>query len=108
METEKNKKNKWKTRMRDFLGKVFLYSARWFGLLLIFGVLAFSVYVWNKYIVNAEWSEEKKKAYISEQAVFSFNRASYQKVLDIINSRAEKLGGKENFSGRDIFFPEGF
>lgn len=108
MGTEKNKKEGWKKRIRNFSGKTFSYFARWFGLLMIFGVLIFSVYVWNRYVFNAEWSEEKKKAYIGEQAVFSFDRTLYQKALDFVNSRAEKLKSQENFSGRDIFFPEGF
>jgi hypothetical protein len=90
----------------DILAKVGRFSARWFYLLVLFAVAVYAVFVWNKYIVKSEWSEEKKQSYINEQAVFSFDRESYEQATDFLKRREQKTNNGERFSGKDIFFPE--
>lgn len=84
------------------------FLLRWTYLFLLIALTAYSVYVWKKFIIDADWSEEKKQKYIEEQAVFSFDRKSFEKTLEIMKSKKEKLDNPENFSSRDVFFPEGF
>lgn len=81
---------------------------RWTYLFLLIVLTAYSAYVWKKFIIDADWSEEKKQKYIEEQAVFSFDRKSFEKTLEIMKRKKEKLESAEKFSGRDVFFPEGF
>lgn len=106
METEKKGKIEKLSRARGALQKVFSIFLRWFCLVVIVISSIYAVWIWEKYILNADWSEEKKKAYISEQSVLSFDEAKYEKALEVMNSRREKLENGEKFSGRDIFFPE--
>jgi flagellar biosynthesis/type III secretory pathway M-ring protein FliF/YscJ len=109
METEKKEKRaKVSQTIRIKFQKLLHFFSRWFFWMMIFLSFFYAALIWKKYIVNAEWSEEKKKAYISEQSVLPFNEEKYKKALEIKNSRQEKLGKGEKFSGRDIFFPEGF
>ena len=93
---------------KEILRKTGAFLLRWFYLILLLGVMAYAVWIWNKIIFNADWSAEKKQAYISEQSVFSFDNKSYQQVTDLINLRKEKLNSNYKFTGKDIFFPDGF
>lgn len=90
------------------LRKTGAFILRWFYLIAFLGVLAYTIWLWNKFIFNADWSAEKKQAYISEQSVFSFDNKSYQQVTDMINLRKERLNSDYKFTGKDIFSPEGF
>jgi len=109
METEKKEKiTKTSQATKERLQKLLHFFSRWFFLMMIFLSSFYAVLIWKRYIINTEWSEEKKRAYISEQSVLPFDEERYKKVLEIRNSRREKLEKGENFSGRDIFFPEGF
>lgn len=93
---------------KEILRKTGAFLLRWFYLILFLGVMAYAVWIWNKIIFNADWSAEKKQAYISEQSVFSFDNKSYQQVTGMINLRKEKLNSNYKFTGKDIFFPDGF
>ncbi|MDD3486931.1 MAG: hypothetical protein PHF35_00935 [Candidatus Moranbacteria bacterium] len=64
--------------------------------------------MWYYYVWKSDWSAEKKQQYISEQAKFTFNKTGYQKMVEIMNSRREKLLDTPAFDGKDIFFPTGF
>jgi hypothetical protein len=108
METKKQpdiKKNIKKYELLEKVGKIFL---RWLYLLALIIIISFSYFIWNKYVQNAEWSEQQKKDYINQQAVFSFDKKSFQKATDFLANRKEKLQSPEKFSGKDIYFPEGF
>ncbi len=94
--------------MFKVLQKAGTFFLRWFYLAVIVVSSAYAVFIWKKYILNADWSEEQKKAYISEQSVLSFDEEKYKEALEIMDSRREKMESGEKFSGRDIFFPEGF
>jgi hypothetical protein len=93
---------------KEILRKTGVFLLRWFYLILFLGVMAYAVWIWNKIIFNTDWSAEKKQAYISEQSVFSFDNKSYQQVTDLINLRKERLNSSYRFTGKDIFFPDGF
>ncbi|HBB36700.1 MAG: hypothetical protein UX02_C0001G0065 [Candidatus Moranbacteria bacterium GW2011_GWC1_45_18] len=94
------------SRVNRAFQRGFSFFLRWFYLLIIVIASAYAVLIWKKYILNAEWSEEKKKAYISEQSVLQFDEEKYKKALEIMNSRREKLKNGKKYFGRDIFFPE--
>lgn len=106
MENKKKIKIKKVFQMSEVFQKIFSIFLRWFYLVTIIASAVFAVFIWKKYILNVEWSEEKKEAYISEQSVLLFDEAKYKKALEIMNSRRKKLENSEKFSGRDIFFPE--
>ncbi|OGI26980.1 MAG: hypothetical protein A2359_04465 [Candidatus Moranbacteria bacterium RIFOXYB1_FULL_43_19] len=106
MGNEKKEKKEKVSKIGGWLQKIFSFFLRWFFLAAIIATSLYAVYIWKKYILNADWSEEKKKAYISEQSVLSFDEDKYKKALEIIDIRREKLENSEKFSGRDIFFPE--
>ena len=95
-------------KTKDLSRKTANFLFRWFYLILFLAVAVYSVWIWNKLVFYADWSEEKKQEYIKEQAVFSFDRDNYQKAVGLIKLREERLGSGYKFSGRDIFFPEGF
>ena len=95
-------------QVKEILRKTGIFLLRWFYLIVFLGVLAYAIWIWDKFILNAGWSEEKKQAYISEQSVFSFDSKGYQQVTDLINSRKERLNSNYKFTGKDIFFPDGF
>ena len=84
------------------------FFARWFFMMLILAALIFCVFVWQKFVWKADWSEDKKQNYISEQAQFSFNRDGYQKMVELMKSRKDKFQNYPAFKGRDVFFPENF
>ena len=106
MENKNQQKNEKKKEFSAFGKKAGLLLLRWNYLLMLAGVVIYAFFVWSKYIVKSEWSDEKKKSYISEQAGFSFEREDYQKAVDFLKSREENLKSGERFSGKDIFFPE--
>jgi hypothetical protein len=99
------KESKKKVQGKEILKKTSVFLLRWFYLILFLGVVAYVVWIWDKFIFNADWSEEKKQVYISEQSVFSFDSKSYQQVIDLINRRKERLNSNYKFTGKDIFYP---
>jgi len=107
MPSKQEKKDK-VAAVKNISQKIGVFVLRWFYLVMLLAATAYSIFVWNKYIVNAEWSEEKKKAYIAEQSVFSFDRKTYDKALGLAKSREEKYKTGAGNIARDIFFPEGF
>jgi hypothetical protein len=108
MENEKKGKNEKLPKIGGLLQKISGIFLRWFFLAVILVSSAYAIFIWKKYILNADWSDEKKKDYINEQSVLSFDENKYKKALEIIDIRQEKLESSGKFSGRDIFFPEGF
>ncbi|MDD5489314.1 MAG: hypothetical protein PHP25_01350 [Candidatus Moranbacteria bacterium] len=109
METEKTEKKEKKSQTAGgTLQKIISVFSRWLFLVMIVISSAYAIFIWKKYIMNADWSEEKKRSYINEQSVLSFDEEKYKKAIEIRSSRREKLDNSEKFSGRDIFFPEGF
>lgn len=103
--------NKQKERIENTLQavkKILLYFSRWMYILVLVAVIAFSYFIWNKNVQNAEWSDEQKRNYINQQAVFSFNQAAFQKSVDFYKAKQERLKSDQKFSGKDIFFPPGF
>ena len=84
------------------------FLARWFFMILLLAAAVFCVFVWYKFVFKAEWSEDKKQSYISEQAQFSFNKAGYQKMVDLMKNRKDKFQSYPYYKGRDVFFPENF
>lgn len=106
--SEKKEKTEKFSKIGGLLQKISSVFLRCFFLAAIVISSLYAVYIWKKYILNADWSEEKKKAYISEQSVLSFDENKYKEALEIVETRQEKTENSEKFSGRDIFFPEGF
>jgi LPS O-antigen subunit length determinant protein (WzzB/FepE family) len=100
----KNAKNK----LQEVSRKAFMFFARGFFMMLILVAAAFCVFVWYRYIFRSEWDETKKQNYIKEQAKFSFEKGTYLKMIEMMESRKNKLQNFSSFQGRDIFFPEGF
>jgi len=88
--------------------KTFALLAKWFFMISLLAVAAFCVFVWYRFVWKADWDEGKKQSYISEQAQFSFNKDGYQKVVELMKNRQEKLQNYPPYKGRDIFFPENF
>jgi len=84
------------------------FLARWFFMILLLATAAFCVFVWHRFIWKADWSEAEKQSYISEQAQFSFNRAGYQKMVELMENKRDKFQNYPTYKGRDVFFPEGF
>jgi len=75
-------------------------------LLLMAAVVCF--FIWFKFVWKANWDESKKQQYVNEQAKFSFDKQKYQKTIETIKTRRDKFENYPSFSGRDIFFPEGW
>lgn len=103
---ENKKKEKKNSRGKELWRKSAGILLRWFYLVAILFSAGYSVYIWKKYIVNADWTDEKKKEYISEQSVLPFDEGAYQKAIDLMKSRESKLESADKYSGRDIFFPD--
>jgi hypothetical protein len=101
-------KNNIKTKVQEVFKKVGTFFARWFFMLTLIAGSFFCVFVWYKYIWKAEWDDTKKQQYISEQAKFSFDKKGYQDMINLMESRQDKLQNFPRFTGRDLFFPEGF
>jgi len=77
-------------------------------LLLIIGATLQIVISWYYLIHKSDWTQEQKQKYINEQAFVSFNKDSYQKALEILEKRKEKLQHYKPYEGRDVFFPPEF
>ncbi|MDP1845903.1 MAG: hypothetical protein Q8L09_04120 [Candidatus Moranbacteria bacterium] len=102
------KKSKKIDRGKEILRKTSVFILRWLYLIFLLGVAAYAVWIWESFVYNADWSEEKKQEYIKEQAVFSFDEKSYRQVTDLIKLKKERLESDYKFTGKDIFYPEGF
>ena len=92
METEKKGKIEKISHTGGALQKIFGIFLRWFYLMVIIISSVYAVWIWKKYILNADWSEEKKRAYISEQSVLSFDENKYQKDIFQILSTCQRPG----------------
>jgi len=99
-------KNNIKTKVQETLKKFGAFFARWFFMLSIIAGALFCVFAWYKYIWKAEWDGAKKQQYISEQAKFSFDKKGYQTMINLMDSRKDKIQNFPRFTGRDVFFPE--
>lgn len=108
MEQNNSSAGKFESKLSGWAKKVLSFSARWFFMMSLLAAAAFCVFVWYNHIWNANWDEAQKQSYISEQAKFSFDKAGYQKMVDMMKNRKIKLESFPKFTGRDIFFPEGF
>lgn len=93
---------------REMLKKISVFFARWFFMMSLLAAAVFCVFVWYSFIWNADWDDAKKQTYINEQAKFSFDKAGYKKMVDIIENRKDKLENFPRFTGQDIFYPKGF
>jgi len=108
MEENNSSAKKIEDKLTGWSKKVLAFLARWFFLLSLVTAAAFCVFVWYSYVWKAAWDEAKKQSYISEQAKFSFDKAGYKKMIDLMNNRKVKFANYPPFAGRDIFFPENF
>jgi len=97
-----------KEKLNAAAKKTLAFFARWFFMMSLLVATVFCVFVWQRFIWKADWSEAKKKSYISEQAQFSFNKDGYQKMVGLIKDRKNKFQNYPYYKGRDVFFPEGF
>ena len=97
-----------KEKMARAAQKTQAFFARWFFMILLLAALIFCVFVWQRFIWKADWSEAEKLSYISEQAQFSFNKSGYQKMVELMKNRKDKFENYPFYKGRDVFFPEGF
>ena len=103
-----SEKKDFKANIFGIFKKMFVFFARWFFLMSILAAATFCVFVWFSFFWNAVWDDAKKQSYINEQAKFSFDKAGYKKMVDMMDNRKNKLENFPRFTGRDIFFPEGF
>lgn len=95
-------------KFREAFKKTPKLFARWIFLASLTGVAVFCVFVWYAQVFRADWDEVKKQQYVNEQAKFSFDKVGYQKMVEMMRARRDKLENFPKFTGRDIFFPEGF
>ena len=105
---EYSEKKDFKTKVREIFRKLSAFFARWFFMMSLLAAAAFCVFVWYSFVWKADWDETKKQNYINEQAKFSFDKAGYTKMVDLMENRKNKLKNFPRFTGRDLFFPEGF
>lgn len=108
MEENKLEVKKYKDKLAKWSKKVFAFMTRWFFMISLLAAAIFCVFVWYNFVWKANWDDAKKQSYISEQAKFSFDKAGYLKMIEYLKNRKEKLDHYPKFSGRDIFFPDGF
>lgn len=102
------KKNEAENKIKEICASILKHTSRW---LYLFGLITVSLYafwIWNKYIIKADWSDERKQKYVQEQSVFSFDKDNYEKAVNLLKSKKERLQSDEKYSGRDLFFPGGF
>jgi len=83
------------------------YILRWFYFAMLVFASVYAFWIWDKYIIKASWSEEKKQSYIQEQSVLSFDKENYEKAVDLLKLKEERLRSGKKYTGRDLFFPEG-
>ena len=107
---EQNNSSSKKSKKKIILAaqKALALFARWFFMMSLLAALLFCVFVWYRFVWNADWDEAKKQSYISEQAQFSFDKSGYQGIVDLMKNRKDKLQNYPYYKGRDVFFPEGF
>lgn len=96
------------TKVWDKFRKISMFFTRWFFMMSLLAAAIFFVFVWYRYIWKADWDDAKKQQYVNEQAKFSFDKNGYQKMIDLMENRKYKLENYPKFTGRDVFFPEGF
>jgi hypothetical protein len=108
MDQNKTSKENIKNKTEKTFAGISKVILKWFFLLMLFLALLFCLFVWHSFVWKAGWSEEKKREYVSEQANFKFNKAGYEKTVNMIANRKNKFDNFPKFTGRDIFFPEGF
>jgi hypothetical protein len=101
-----SKKNK--EKLSAAAKKTLSFFARWFFMMALLAATVFCVFVWQRFLWKAAWSEDKKKSYISEQAQFSFNKEGYKKMVELMKNRRDKFQNYPYYKGRDVFFPENF
>jgi hypothetical protein len=101
-------KNNATTRIFEFLRVFGKYAARWLYIFVIIAGSAYGFWVWNKYVINASWSDEEKNNYVQEQSLFSFDKKSYEKAKQYLQSKKDNLNNQTKYSGRDLFYPDGF
>jgi len=94
--------------LRNFSEKALAFLGRWFFLISFLLAALFCVFVWHKFIWKSEWDDAKKQNYINEQAKFSFSKAEYQRATEKMSEREDKFQNFPKFSGKDVFFPEGW
>jgi len=95
-------------RIEELCLKTLGFLARRFFILLLFIAAAICFFIWFKFVWKANWDESKKQQYVNEQAKFSFDKQKYKKTVETIKTRRDKFENDSSFSGRDIFFPEGW
>jgi hypothetical protein len=103
-----SEKRNFGAKVREMFKKISVFFVRWFFMMSLLAAAAFCVFVWYGFVWNADWDDAKKQSYINEQAKFSFNKAEYKKMVDMMENRKNKLENFPRFTGRDIFYPEGF
>ena len=95
-----------KHEVPKLFNKALRFFVRWFFMLSLLSATILCVFVWYRYVWKADWNEEKKQQYISEQAKFSFDKAGYQKTTEIMRMRRDRFENFPKFTGKDIFFPD--
>jgi len=104
--------NEKKEKKLENIKKIFIrinpFLLKWLYLFFFVSALVYSYLVWDQYVTNSDWSEEKKQQYIKEKSFFSFENKNYQQALNLIEQKKSNLEKKQKFTGRDIFNPEGF
>ncbi len=84
------------------------FLLRWSYFLLLIVAGAYASYIFYNYIFSEGWSEEEKAEYVEKRAVFSFDREQFEDTLELMEKKQNKTENSEIYSGKDIFFPEGF
>lgn len=100
------KKNETGDKIKNIFQAVGKKMFRWLYLLALLGASAYAFWLWEKYIIKADWSEDRKQKYVQEQSVFSFEKENYEKAVNLMKSKRERLESGEKYGGRDLFFPE--
>ena len=108
MEQNSPSSPKIKDKIRQWFKRILSYLTRWFFMISVFAAALFCVFAWYRFVWKADWDEAKKQSYVSEQAKFSFDKAGYQKIVDLMKNRQDKLENFPKFTGRDVFFPKNF
>ena len=94
--------------MEKIVSRLWPLVQQWLYLFFLVAASVYAYFVWNKYLINSDWSESKKQQYIKEKSIFSFENKSYEQALQVTNLKREKLENGQRFGGRDIFNPDGF
>lgn len=92
--------------MKEVFGTAGKSALRWFYLAALVAMSVYAFWIWDKYIIKADWSEERRQKYVQEQSVFSFDKENYEKAVNLLKSKKERFENGEKYSGRDLFFPE--